>query len=210
MDVIHDAQSDRLALTFSPTGFVSPSNSIIIDWCHHHHHHPKAFASTVIIPTNTMMELRSQDIHVQVLGEITPAAREVLTEDCLLFVGTLCARFEARRQALLDARVQRATALDGGQVPSFLHKDHPASSDPHWKCAPIPADIQDRRVEITGPVDRKMVINGLNSGASVYMADFEDSTSPTWNNLMEGQLNLRDAVHRTISYTHPTLSLIHI
>ena len=156
-----------------------------------------------------MMELRSQDIHVQVLGEITPAAREILTEDCLLFVGTLCARFEARRQALLDARVQRATALDGGQVPSFLHKDHPASSDPHWKCAPIPADIQDRRVEITGPVDRKMVINGLNSGASVYMADFEDSTSPTWNNLMEGQLNLRDAVHRTISYTHPTTGKVY-
>lgn len=154
-----------------------------------------------------MMELRSKDISVQVLGEITPAAQEMLTEDCLLFVGTLCARFEARRQALLQARIQRATALDGGAVPTFL-KDHPAAGDA-WQCAPVPADVQDRRVEITGPVDRKMVINGLNSGASVYMADFEDSTSPTWHNLVEGQRNLRDAVARTITYVHPTTGKVY-
>jgi malate synthase len=149
-----------------------------------------------------MIEFKSDNIHVQVLAPETAASKEVLTEDALRFVGLLCAKYESRRQALLEARIQRAIEYDGGAVPTFV-KDHPASKDPTWKCAPVPVDVQDRRVEITGPVDRKMVINGLNSGATVYMADFEDSTSPTWNNLMEGQLNLRDAVSGTISYQNP-------
>lgn len=151
-----------------------------------------------------MLEFRSEDIHVQILAPESAAANEILTPDCLRFVGTLCAKFEARRHALLEARVARAVAFDAGDVPTFV-KNHPAhaAGNSHWKCAPIPADIQDRRVEITGPVDRKMVINGLNSGASVYMADFEDSTSPTWLNLMEGQVNLRDAVAGTITFANP-------
>ena len=146
-----------------------------------------------------MLEFRSEHIHVQVLAPESDATSILLTPDCLRFVGTLCATFASRRKALLQARTVRAAFFDAGQVPTFI-TDHPAHSDPYWKCAPIPSDVQDRRVEITGPVDRKMVINGLNSGASVYMADFEDSTAPTWNNLVEGQLNLRDAVAGTITF----------
>jgi len=149
-----------------------------------------------------MLEFRSEDIHVQVLAPESAAAREILTPDCLRFVGTLQARFDARRRALLQARRVRAAAYDAGELPHFV-TDHTAASADDWRCAAVPADVQDRRVEITGPVDRKMVINGLNSGASVYMADFEDSTSPTWNNLVEGQVNLRDAVHGSIQFTNP-------
>lgn len=149
-----------------------------------------------------MLEFRSDHIHVQVLAPETGATSIILTPDCLRFVGTLCATFASRRMALLQARTVRAVAFDAGQVPTFIN-DHPAhNTDPYWKCAPIPSDVQDRRVEITGPVDRKMVINGLNSGASVYMADFEDSTAPTWTNLIEGQLNLRDAVAGTITFSN--------
>ena len=144
-----------------------------------------------------MLQVSSPQITVQVLGS---SDSPVLTEDSLLFVGFLCAKFEATRQALLNNRKTRAKSFDAGELPRFLK----TIDDSSWRCAPIPADLQDRRVEITGPVDRKMVINGLNSGASTYMADFEDSTSPTWSNLLEGQVNLRDAVAGTISYTHPT------
>lgn len=149
-----------------------------------------------------MIEFRSENIHVQVLAPPSDAAEQILTQDALRFVGLLCSKYESRRQALLDERKQRAVLYDAGSVPTFV-ANHPASKDPTWRCAPIPPDIQDRRVEITGPVDRKMVINGLNSGATVYMADFEDSTSPTWTNLVEGQMNLRDAVNGSISYTNP-------
>jgi malate synthase len=148
-----------------------------------------------------IMEFRSSDYHVQVHAPPSAAAIEMLTPDALRFVGLLCHMFQERRLALLGARKQRAKEFDAGETPKFLQD--PAVQDPNWRCAPIPSDLQDRRVEITGPVDRKMVINGLNSGASVYMADFEDSTSPTWNNLVEGQLNLRDAVNGTISYINP-------
>jgi malate synthase len=147
------------------------------------------------------MEFRSNDYHVQVHAPPSAAATEMLTPDALRFVGLLCHMFQERRLTLLGARKQRAKKFDAGETPKFLQD--PAVQDPTWRCAPIPSDLQDRRVEITGPVDRKMVINGLNSGASVYMADFEDSTSPTWNNLVEGQLNLRDAVNGTISYINP-------
>jgi malate synthase len=147
-----------------------------------------------------MLELRAEDVHVQVLAPDSDAARSILTADCLRFVGTLCAKFESRRQAILEARKVRAVALDAGEILKFIDDNaHPAKTT-DWQCAPVPADIQDRRVEITGPVDRKMVINGLNSGACVYMADFEDSTSPTWTNMIEGQVNIRDAVNKTISF----------
>ena len=149
-----------------------------------------------------MLEFRSEDIHVCVLGPTNAATEELLTPDALRLIGLLCHKFDDRRRALLEARRVRATALDAGESLHFLGDDHPAR-DPSWRCAPVPDDIKDRRVEITGPVDRKMVINGLNSGACVYMADFEDSTSPTWKNVTEGQLNLRDAVRGTISFTNP-------
>jgi len=142
------------------------------------------------------------------------AQTEILTPDALRFVGFLCHKFEDRRQALLATREVRALSYDAGNLPHFLTTISPApppsttgsnddNTNDNWQCAPIPTDLQDRRVEITGPVDRKMVINGLNSGANVYMADFEDSTSPTWANLITGQKNLRDAVRGTITYTHP-------
>lgn len=148
-----------------------------------------------------MLTFQSEHLNVQVLAADSAASRELLTPDCLRFVGTLCAKFEGRRQALLDSRKTRAAAYDAGEQPSFV-ADHPSKST-DWMCAPVPEDVADRRVEITGPVDRKMVINGLNSGASVYMADFEDSTSPVWDNVIEGQVNLRDANLRTISYVNP-------
>jgi len=147
------------------------------------------------------MEYQFPNLHIQVHAPPLDASKELLTPDALRFVGWMCHSFHERRQNLLSARKQRAKEFDSGETPKFLNI--PAVQDPHWRCAPIPLDVQDRRVEITGPVDRKMVINGLNSGASVYMADFEDSTSPTWKNLMEGQLNLRDAVQGNISYTSP-------
>jgi malate synthase len=145
------------------------------------------------------MEFRSEDYHVRVHAPPSSAASKMLTEDALRFVGLLCHKFDGRQRALLEARKCRAQEFDAGEIPHFL-TGMAASKDPSWKCVPIPDDIQDRRVENTGPVDRKMVINGLNSGASVYMADFEDSTSPTWKR----QLNLRDAVRGTISYTNPS------
>lgn len=150
-----------------------------------------------------MIEFRSEEFHVKVLAPEIAAAVEILTPDALRLVGLLCCMFEDRRQALLAARKVQAVALDSGDVPHFgTDPSDPAVKDPTWRCAPVPNDIIDRRVEITGPVDRKMVINGLNSGASVYMADFEDSTSPTWINVVEGQVNLRDAVNGSITYTN--------
>ena len=149
-----------------------------------------------------MKEFKSENFHVVVHVPPSDAANDILSPDALRFVGFMCHTFQERRQNLLSARKHRAKEYDAGETPKFLNI--PAVKDPTWKCAPIPPDVQDRRVEITGPVDRKMVINGLNSGACVYMADFEDSTSPTWNNLIEGQVNLRDAVQGTISYTSPS------
>jgi malate synthase len=127
---------------------------------------------------------------------------EILTPKALEFLASLSANFEAERQQLLAARVARAEALKAGKLYDFLPETASVRSS-DWRVAPIPADLQDRRTEITGPVDRKMVINALNSGAMVYMADFEDSTSPTWQNVIEGQVNLRDAVRRSISFASP-------
>lgn len=110
--------------------------------------------------------------------------------------------FNERRKKLLAERQKRQQAFDRGELPDFLPEtEHIRHSE--WKVAPIPADLQDRRVEITGPVDRKMIINALNSGAKVFMADFEDANSPTWENCIEGQINLRDAVRKTIEYLSP-------
>ena len=120
----------------------------------------------------------------------------------MAFIVDLQRTFNARRKALLAARHERQKRLDAGEKPDFLAETK-AIREAEWTVAPLPADILDRRVEITGPVDRKMIINALNSGAKVFMADFEDSNTPTWNNLIEGQINLRDAIRRTITYADP-------
>ncbi|HTS53929.1 MAG TPA: malate synthase A [Burkholderiales bacterium] len=139
---------------------------------------------------------------VQVLGRMTPEYAQILSFDALNFLAKLHRRFEARRRELLDRRVARQRELDAGQLPDFLPYTR-AIREADWKVAPAPADLQDRRVEITGPTDRKMVINALNSGANTFMADFEDSTTPTWDNQIEGQINIRDAVRSTITFTSP-------
>jgi malate synthase len=126
----------------------------------------------------------------------------VLTEDALGFVELLVRQFGARRDGLLAARAVRQRALDAGERPDFLDTTRPLR-EASWTVAPAPRDLRDRRVEITGPVDRKMIINALNSGASVFMADFEDATAPTWANVVDGQANLRDAIRRTIAFTSP-------
>jgi malate synthase len=126
----------------------------------------------------------------------------ILTPEALAFTATLQREFNPTRKQLLAARHARQQRIDAGELPDFLPETLAIREDT-WTVAPIPADLQDRRVEITGPVDRKMIINALNSGARVFMADFEDSTTPTWENLLDGQLNLRDAVRRTITFNDP-------
>ena len=127
---------------------------------------------------------------------------QILTPEASYFLTNLAREFEARRQELLARRATRQHQIDAGQLPDFLPETaHVREAE--WTVAPIPRDLLDRRVEITGPVDRKMIINALNSGANVFMADFEDSNSPTWQNNLEGQFNLRDAVEGSISYISP-------
>ena len=126
----------------------------------------------------------------------------ILTPEAHAFLSKLATKFESRRQELLARRRTVQQKLDAGWLPDFLPETESIRKS-DWKVAPIPKDLLDRRVEITGPVDRKMIINALNSGASVFMADFEDSNSPTWNNNVEGQYNLRDAIRGTIAYESP-------
>jgi malate synthase len=139
---------------------------------------------------------------VQIRGPVSGAYAEILTPEALRFVAKLSRRFEPTRQERLAARVKRQAELDAGVRPDFPAETAEIRSKA-WTVAPIPRDLEDRRVEITGPVDRKMVINALNSGANVFMADFEDSNSPTWSNNIEGQINLRDAINGSISFTSP-------
>ncbi len=138
---------------------------------------------------------------VQILAEVTPAQAEILTTEALALVAKLHRAFEPRREELLAARVERAKRIDAGVDPDFLPETKHIRDDPSWRVAPAPADLQDRRAEITGPVDRKMIINALNSGAKVFMSDFEDSNTPTWQNTIDGQINLRDAVDGSISFS---------
>lgn len=139
---------------------------------------------------------------VSVRGPMGERYDEVLTPEALAFLIALHHRFADRREQLLAMRTERQRRLDAGERPDFLPETREIRES-DWQVAPCPPDLQDRRVEITGPVDRKMIINALNSGARVFMADFEDSTSPTWANVMEGQVNLMDAVRGTISLTNP-------
>jgi malate synthase len=129
--------------------------------------------------------------NLQITGPIDGRAEEILTPEALAFVAELHRRFDARRRELLAARTARQARFDAGELPDFLPETAQVRAGA-WTVAAIPADLRDRRVEITGPVDRKMIINALNSGAKVFMADFEDATSPTWANLIEGQVNLKD------------------
>jgi malate synthase len=133
---------------------------------------------------------------------IPAEAEEILTPEALALVIELHRRFEPRRRALLEARIQRQQQIDSGKLPDFL-PETAGIRQSNYTVAPIPQDLLDRRVEITGPVDRKMVINALNSGASTFMADFEDSNSPTWSNNILGQVNIRDAVRGDISFASP-------
>jgi malate synthase len=127
---------------------------------------------------------------------------QILTPEASSFLTKMAHQFEPRRQELLARRRVRQQQIDAGQMPDFL-PETASIREKEWTVAPIPQDLLDRRVEITGPVERKMIINALNSGANVFMADFEDSNSPTWQNNLEGQANLRDAVEGTISYVSP-------
>jgi len=136
---------------------------------------------------------------VDIRGRMTPEYAEILTFEALSFLAKLHRNFDARQRELLDARKVRQKQLDAGVVPDFLPETK-AIRAAEWRVAPVPADLQDRRVEITGPTDRKMVINALNSGANMFMADFEDSSTPTWDNLVQGQANMRDAVRGTITF----------
>lgn len=140
---------------------------------------------------------------VQLKGGAVSRAEEVLTPDALAFLAELHHRFNDRRLELLALREERQTRFDSGASPDFLAETKTVR-DGDWKVAPIPADLLDRRVEITGPVDRKMIINALNSGARVFMADFEDATSPTWSNIVEGQVNLKDRWAGQLGFTDPT------
>src|SRR5262245_5075070 len=135
---------------------------------------------------------------VSVTGQITPEFAKILTGEALAFVAALHRKFEDRRQALLGARAERQKNFDQGALPDFLPETKQIR-DSAWQIAAQPKDLLDRRVEITGPTDRKMVINALNCGASTFMADFEDANCPTWFNMIDGQINLRDAVRRTIT-----------
>src|SRR6267143_1852456 len=139
---------------------------------------------------------------VQLRGELAPAFPEIVSPEALAFVALLQRAFGGRREECLQRRQDRQAALDHGEILDFLPETKSIRED-DWTCAPIPADIQDRRVEITGPTDRKMVINALNSGAKIFMADFEDANAPNWNNMVEGQINLRDAIRRSIRFTNP-------
>jgi malate synthase len=139
---------------------------------------------------------------VVVTGRLDDRGDEILSAGALTFVAGLQRRFGGRRQELLDARAERQERITRGETPGFLEETRDVRKG-DWKTAPPPPDLLDRRVEITGPTDRKMVINALNSGARVFMADFEDANAPTWPNMIEGQANLIDANGGSISYTGP-------
>jgi malate synthase len=143
-------------------------------------------------------EAGSASIEAAVPGEY----KHVLSPAAVTFLIELHRNFNSRRQMLLEQRAKRQQAIDNGELPHFLPKTE-AIRNRDWSVAPIPADLMDRRVEITGPVDRKMVINALNSGANVFMADFEDSNSPTWLNNLAGQVNLQDAIRGDIRFVSP-------
>jgi malate synthase len=139
---------------------------------------------------------------IEVIGALEAQYDEILTPEALHFIEQLERKFGERRAKLLQYRQKRQEEINSGKLPDFLPETlHIRNGE--WTIAPLPHDLQDRRVEITGPTDRKMVINALNSGAKLFMADFEDANSPTWQSLIEGHINLRDAINKTISFESP-------
>lgn len=146
----------------------------------------------------TQQTTSDEIIFHQPAGELE---RQVLTAGAVDFITDLVAHFTPRRNQLLAVRQKEQQAIDQGKLPDFI-SETASIRDSEWKIRGIPADLQDRRVEITGPVERKMVINALNANVKVFMADFEDSLAPSWQKVMEGHINLRDAVNGTISYTN--------
>lgn len=146
--------------------------------------------------------MSTQTTGIEIVGSIKPGYEEILTAEALNFIEELERKFGPRRKELLQLRQKRQEEINQGKLPDFLPEtEHIRNGD--WTISPLPDDLRDRRVEITGPTDRKMIINALNSGAKIFMADCEDATSPTWENIVEGQINLRDAVNRTISFENP-------
>ena len=139
---------------------------------------------------------------VEFTAPIPDEFADILTPEAVEFVAKLSREFGGRVEEILRKRAERQERIDAGEMPDFL----PETKDIRegdWKIASIPDDLQDRRVELTGPPDRKMTINALNSGASTWMADFEDANCPTWHNMLESQLNLREAIERTITFDDP-------
>lgn len=149
--------------------------------------------------SHTRATLRSA-AGIEIPGQINPDYAEILNEDALEFVTELVELFAPRVRELLAMRQQRQSEMDRGVLPGFPAETDAIRRD-NWKAAPLPEELLDRRVEITGPVDAKMIVNALNSGANVFMADFEDAASPTWDVVMRGQINLREAADRSIDFT---------
>jgi malate synthase len=152
--------------------------------------------------TATDLPSRGAGSGVEVRTPTVDRASEILSPEAIAFVVALHRKFNPTREALLAKRAERQATFDAGRLPDFLPETR-TIREGSWRVAPVPQDLRDRRVEITGPVDRKMVINALNSGASTFMADFEDANSPTWENLIAGHVNLIDAIRRTITFTNP-------
>jgi malate synthase len=151
---------------------------------------------------NTAAQAQTSTNSLQILGPIVDRDAQVLTERALTLLQALHRRFAMRRRELLAERALRQERLDAGETPDFLESTAAIRAG-DWRISSVPRDLQDRRVEITGPVDRKMIINALNARVEAFMADFEDSCAPTWANVIQGQINLRDAIDRTISYEDP-------
>ncbi len=139
---------------------------------------------------------------LEIAGELEPQHQAIFPQEAQKFLSELCVRYAGRVDELLELREQKQQAIDNGKLPDFLTETQDIREG-SWKILGIPADLQDRRVEITGPTDRKMVINALNANVKVFMADFEDSMAPAWDKVLDGQVNLRDAVNETISYINP-------
>ncbi|EJI1393250.1 malate synthase A [Vibrio parahaemolyticus] len=140
---------------------------------------------------------------LEVIGALAPEHQAIFPVEAQTFLSLLCEKFAGRVEELLEAREEKQARIDAGELPDFL-PDTQDIREGSWKILGIPQDLQDRRVEITGPTDRKMVINALNANVKVFMADFEDSMSPAWDKVLDGQVNLRDAVNGNISYTNPS------
>ena len=178
-------------------GFDCPSEYVEEQYADHVSSCNPSLCSIVIIAWHVCSAVLLFHPHT---GKIEGEQASILTPEALTFLAVLHRSFESTRQSLLKARQLRQARVDGGALPDFLPETAHIRNNATWQCAPPAPGLRDRRVEITGPVDKKMVINALNSGAYTYMADFEDSTSPTWANLMDGQVNMRAAINRTIDF----------